>query len=281
MFLMPIKWTYLIPSKIKSSTPKIKRCSIKNLLIILFSLKSLVVFGFDNQKIWRQYQDGVSKAQNILELKQPRPLFNINSDNSFLEVACNPNWECSGGIKDWEKNGRFKPNVRIKMVSFIASKNAIYDNFTGLKPYPLNGYNMWVTAFPELKNFCKGIRDKSSLKLELDKFLGLPPDSDKGKVLTLWAKTSDLARPCFSLNVSTTSCPIKLSREVDEIERKWLEDTIKSSFHNQEKNYPFTRMGYAYYWGNSNNFMGASEYVIRGRATIYIEKVETIADYCK
>jgi hypothetical protein len=65
--------------------------------------------------------------------------------------------------------------------------------------------------------------------------------------------------------------------------RTWLENTFKNSYPPPEKGmaYPFTRMGFSYFWGNPNSMQGASEYLVKANSEIFVEKVESIEEYCK
>jgi hypothetical protein len=256
---------------------------IKNLVFILLIIHSGLVFCQPTPELWQEYYKGVSNAFEFQKLKQERSLFNIDSSNSLLEIACRPEWKCVPG-GHWEEKGKFKPYVRVKMVTLISSTANMYSEYMGSeRKYPLRGRIIWVTAFPELKNYCKKISDKKLLKLSLEKFLGLPADTTKEKVVSLWVKPDDLMRPCFSPDITTTSCPLSPPADVSPDHLKWLNGTIEGSFSSpgQGNSYPFTRLGFSYFWGNPQTKMGASEYVVKPTAKIFIDKVETIEEYCR
>ena len=44
--------------------------------------------------------------------------------------------------------------------------------------------------------------------------------------------------------------------------------------------YPWTRLGYAYDWGNPQSEVGLSEFVIKKGALVQIHAVTFIDDYC-
>jgi hypothetical protein len=256
---------------------------IKKLIFILLLVQTSLGFCQLNPEQASEYYKGVSHAFEFSKLKQDRPLFNIDSSNSRLEVECRQEWKCIPGGQ-WEEKGKFKPQVRIKMVTLGSSVVNIYNEYMGnQRKYPLKGRVIWVTAFPEIKNYCKGIKDKNLLKLSLEKFLGLPSDSTKEKVVTLWVKPDDLFRPCYSPDIHSTSCPSSFPPETSPQHINWINETIKKSYPPPEEGipYPFTRMGFSYFWGNQQSVMGASEYVVKPDAKIYIEKVETIEEYCR
>ena len=45
--------------------------------------------------------------------------------------------------------------------------------------------------------------------------------------------------------------------------------------------FPWTRLGYTYDWGESENHIGLSEFVVRKGADIEIDSVSTVNDYCQ
>lgn len=55
---------------------------------------------------------------------------------------------------------------------------------------------IWVTAVPELKNFCIGYQATgANLSLRLEQLLGLPPNNGYKYVIEIWVKPEDLFRP--------------------------------------------------------------------------------------
>lgn len=255
---------------------------LKKLIIFLILAKSSLVFCQSSAELSSEYYQGVSTAFEFSKLKQDRPLFNISSSNSLLDVECRPEWKCDLN-GPWEEKGKFKPNVRVKMVTLASSASTIYSEYMGnQRKYPLKGRIIWVTAFPELKNFCKNIKDKNLLKLSLEKYLGLPSDTTKEKVITLWVKPDDLFRPCYSPDISTPACPSTFPPGISPNHIAWINEIVSKSYPppDQGMPYPFTRMGYTYFWGNHQSHMGASEYIVKPDAKIFVDKVETIEEYC-
>lgn len=256
----------------------------KKLIIIYFFIYPILVLGFIVKgSIPGEYLRGVDRAQNLARLKQDRPLFNIDSSNSLVEVACRPEWNCKPG-GSWEEKGKFKENVRVKVVTLVSEVTNMYNEYMGNeRKYALGGRLIWVTPSPELKNFCRNIVDRSQLKLELEKYLGLPPDSTKERVVTLWVEPDDIFRPCYSPDITSTSCPTSYPPNVPLEHKNWLDKTFRMSYPppGQSMAYPFTRMGFAYFWGNPKTIQGASEYLVKANSEMFVEKVETIEEYCR
>ncbi len=247
-------------------------------ILILFQIG--ILFAQEDY-IWSQYNQGVEKAKTTYKLNYSRPLFNIDSNNLKIEVECKMIWGCNGDVREWEKEGLFKNGVRIKVVTLVNLKNQEYKPYVKFsKPYKNERYPIWVTVSPELYEFCRTVKDKTLLPLELSKFLGLPPSALKSDIITMWVDPMDLFRPCLDPNVSTTKCPIVPGPKTSPIHLTWLNDTLKKSYEGSNIKYPFTSMGFSFYWGNKD-IQGASEYLIRAGATIWVEKFNSIFDYCK
>ncbi len=253
------------------------------IIIAFFLIGSPLAYSLQEGSPQSQYLRGVASSEKNESLKQDRPLFNINSSNSLIEVSCRPEWKCVPDKAPWEEKSKFKPNVRIKMVTLASSANKMYEGYSGSnRKYPLQGRIIWVTAFPELKNFCKNINDKRQIKTSLEKYLGLPPDTTKEVIITLWVKPDDLFRPCYSPDITTTSCPTKFPPGISREHINWLTETFIKSYPKEANSmaYPFTKMGYSFFWGNPKSMQGASEYVVKPNAKVFVDKVESIEAYC-
>ncbi|MBF0495604.1 MAG: hypothetical protein HQK58_03355 [Deltaproteobacteria bacterium] len=160
--------------------------------------------------------------------------------------------------------------------------------------------SLWVTVTPELKNFFIGKECPPSPKRVIQA-LGLHPANPYEVVVFMWANPTDLFRPSADPEItdhqaepaikiapdnwtfpidssiftkmdntilvkeaqwSTTSVPYK----------KWYINRAQTCYVNgsviDENNpatwgYPWTRLGYTYDWGNAENHVGLSEFVIR------------------
>jgi len=144
---------------------------------------------------------------------------------------------------------------------------------------------VWVTAAPELQNFCKNCcRDNESLTLRLEQLQGLPPDNGKTRVVEMWVSTSDLFRPSADPEISDREAGIDFPIPSDYItvNQSYVEwfNTLKNASYG-ENGYPWTRLGYTYDWGNPQSEVGLSEFVVRQGATVGIYSVSSTEAYCK
>ena len=144
---------------------------------------------------------------------------------------------------------------------------------------------VWVTAAPELQNFCKSCcRDNASLTLRLEQLLGVPPNSSKTRMVEMWVSPSDLFRPSPDPEISDREAEIDfpVSGDYITVNQSYVEwfNTLKNASYG-ENGYPWTRLGYTYDWGNTQSEVGLSEFVGRQGATVGIKSVSTTADYCE
>jgi hypothetical protein len=154
-----------------------------------------------------------------------------------------------------------------------------YDKEVG-KTIPVTR-EIWVTAAPEVKNFCRGI---ANVDLRLKQALGLPPDANKTKFVELWVNPIDMFRPTPDPEVTDTVAELEFrapnrNYTLSPAYIKWFNSLKESSYG--EKGYPWTRLGYTYDWGKPDNPIGFSEFVITKGAKIEVKAVTSTNDYCK
>ena len=148
----------------------------------------------------------------------------------------------------------------------------------------------WVTAAPELQNFCKKelkkVTNQSDRTLRLEQVLGLPPNNGKTRFVEFWVNPQDLFRPSADAETSDhtafgefTQLPKAVAEQVKPEYVKWFED-LRSKSYNATGGYPWTRMGYTYDWGNPKSEIGLSEFVINSGVEIEVKSVQTNDKYC-
>ena len=167
------------------------------------------------------------------------------------------------------------------------------------EPYQLGDMTsdrqLWVTAVPELKNFCVGYKatgaNGENLSRRLEQILGLPPNNGYDYVLEIWVKPENLFRPSPDPEISDREAELDFPQgafvTVNEEHKNWFNSQKENSYPEEPINdrgwvvaYPWTRLGYTYDWGNPRADMGLSEFVIKKGAEISIDSVSTTEDYC-
>lgn len=153
---------------------------------------------------------------------------------------------------------------------------------------------LWVTVVPELQNFCTGYdANEENLVLRLEQLLGLPPSHKLSKnIVEFWVAPQDMFRPTPDPEITDREAELEFRQSnnfltVSDEYKSWFNNRL-NEFNSQLKNmksdripYPWTRLGYTYDWGESNNHIGLSEFVVTKGADIEIDSVSTVNDYCQ
>ena len=246
------------------------------LIILLFLFASFSSYSQD--KDWYDYKHAADKSLNYKTLTRPPSLFSVNENNSRLSVICNSQWGCKGKVKNWKTN----PEVRVRMVSWVSEgtiEKFLKPFLRTNKPYNTGVKFLWVTAFPQVQNFCKEIKT-NDIRMRLRQFLGVAPDANKTHFVHVWVRPSDLFRPCYDENVSDTTCEYDINKSTSLAHKKWMQEKVKSAFPKTGLKVPWTRLGYTYDWGNPRSYVGASEYVIKANSDVFIEASIPTGIYC-
>ncbi len=154
--------------------------------------------------------------------------------------------------------------------------------------------SIWVTVVPELKNFFVG-KECPPTSARIRQVLGLNPAYSYEVLVELWVDSTDLFRPTPDPEI--TDHEAELSTKIKEnhwtfpselnafltidesalfLDGSWTDTrTFKQWFTEQAdipystegeiENWrnPWTRLGYTYDWGNKDNHVGLSEFLIR------------------
>lgn len=145
--------------------------------------------------------------------------------------------------------------------------------------------DIWVTAVPELTDFCRGNRVRgSAATLRMEQLLGLPPDTGKDRFVEMWVDPDDLFRPSpdpevtdHEAELTFPGSPSFITVSPDHV--AWFESQRATSYG--EGGYPWTRLGYTYDWADPRDEVGLSEFVVRTGATVEPASVTPTLAYCE
>jgi hypothetical protein len=162
-----------------------------------------------------------------------------------------------------------------------------YESWTeGETPLKLER-TVWVTAKPEVYNFCNvtagigshlDLSRKMMLDLRLTQYLGLKPDPaslDKSKdaFVEIWVKAEHIKRPCSDGRIDQNNCQMEPAKI----------QGVMQNLRVSQTEYPFTGLGYAYDWGKPSP-VGPSEFVIEASqenpVEVKVSLVKNTEDYC-
>jgi hypothetical protein len=198
------------------------------------------------------------------------------------------------------------PGVGVLMVAWTGTW---YDGSVG-KTYDLstaaggNPVNLWLTAYPDLKNHFRDRRYyPDSIDMRLRQLLGLRTADANTRVVEMWVDPVNLIRPSADPEISDSEAeldfPTGLSRfllfnatrmirsnEGGVTKRRtfveWYTDRT-STIYTGATPYPWTRLGYTYDWNNTHaaaGHVGLSEFFLVGNCSVRIRSTTATADYC-
>jgi hypothetical protein len=162
----------------------------------------------------------------------------------------------------------------------------VWTGFTGYTPGPfLQTRDVFVTAAPQLKEFCQSVTDDSARVARINQYLGLPPATEADnsrRVAEMWVKPADLFRPCPDGEIDDGTCGLMFPSTATADHKTWINNYYASSYGFwQTTRYPWTGLGYTYDWcSGGTSHVGASEYVIRKGSTVDVVGYTDRAAYC-
>jgi len=256
-------------SRAKMRNPAFISHLVACLLLSLLVLTLLVTSGcgktcLDTTGIEQKYLDAINDAKVAEPHEVFRELTAIVKDNDNLIWESEP---C---------------NSRVLVVTWTGKP--YYDDYVGRDYYLPANAEVWVTVVPELKDF---FNDAGSCitRLRMEQLLGLPPKSGKTKFVEIWVNPNDLFRPSPDPEITDREAELDFpisNRFVDVTEayKIWFNNLEEISYQGDYA-HPWTRLGYTYDWGNENNHVGLSEFVIAGNSTLGIASITETYDYLK
>ncbi len=229
-------------------------------LILYFSIPFSYYAQYDSI-----YEAAVSDAKNPTPGEIYNGLIPISPDNKELT------WKAIDGdyyvlVVSWKKEASWYSN----------GKNGFYN--TGKR-------NIWVTAVPQVKNFCSAYTDETTpLNMRLKQLIGLTPNGEQQYMVEFWVRPQDLFRPCPDNEITDKACDLCLSDDTDPWYRQWFNDLRAGQYAVVDSpyvGYPWTQLGYSYDWNPHNiTHVGMSEFVIKTNANIVVHKAYTTKEYC-
>ena len=208
--------------------------------------------GEDIEMLWPLYTNAVAHAM------KPRSPQDICRGLTAL-VTNNP-------TLDWRRH----PDSgiwQVKMVSLMTPWTASNYYQAGKSTLLPTNAVAWLTAYPELKNFCRCYRG-TNLLMRVKQLLGLHPLAANDTVVEYWVDPSFLIRP--SPDPEITDCEAQpdfsfaqnrfITLSDDYIK---LFERLHTTQYDPEWPYPWSRAGYTYDWAEGTNRpFGLSEFVI-------------------
>lgn len=139
-------------------------------------------------------------------------------------------------------------------------------------------YPIWVTIPGELNSVLLSETkqpDSLSLNTRLKELIGLRPDGEESIINLLWINKNDLLRPSYNPDPTTTYGAVEYPSILSPgWYQSWFESNVDYSYESPAHglNYPFTRLGYTYDWGENRSKYGLSEFITMPSSTMTLQE---------
>jgi hypothetical protein len=236
---------------------------------ILVCISAAVMVTACAVPITEQYQAAVKDAAIVEANEVTNQLWTISKNNPYLI---------------WNKD-------KTKLLVVTWKSLSAYDKFLKNNTQTSDNldYAVWVTAAPQVKNFCRQLKpyDDRDLNLRLKQYLGLAPDWQYDVFVEMWVSPESLFRPCVDPDIDDNECKADIPKDffttnwIDEIPNygQFYQQLYFKSFR-ASAGVPWTGLGYTYDWGNDQSRIGASEFILKPESDYDIKQVLSTHDYC-
>lgn len=168
------------------------------------------------------------------------------------------------------------------VLAVIALRQSDLPNWTGaasktIGPSTDPRQMAWVNLDPQLSLFLgeEPVMDSASVAVSVRQMLGLPPDKAYAYIATFWVSPKHLFRPTPDPDPTIHHSTADYPEGVDPAHRQWMEDYRATAYDGPSPR-AWTRLGYAYDWGQEYGHIGVNEFVVRPGSPIRIESLGSI-----
>ncbi len=240
-------------------------------LVLLAIVATLVAQEPERQiRLDDLYSKAVRDASVAQEGEIARDLVQVTPHNKQLV------WNENGSrilVVTWKSRDAFE--------RFFASSNRTSDD---------QRFVVWVTAAPQLQDFCRSWTEThpkaatDDLELRLKQYLGLFHEWEYDVFVELWVRPEALFRPCVDPETNDSECRLQCESPPPTVRNVPDYPTFYKNLYFQdfraEPGVPWTGLGYTYDWGNPLTEQGASEFILIPGAQFELKDAIPTADYC-
>lgn len=155
---------------------------------------------------------------------------------------------------------------------------------------------IWVTAAPQMKEFCQNYlkqnpnATEADLKLRIKQYLGLSPDWDYDVFVEMWVSPQDIFRPCVDPEITDQQCNVDFDKVTPQVKGITPDAAIQdySLFYRnlyyksiRQGLQPWTGLGYTYDWSDPSQPVGASEFILMPGTAYTIKGAVPTMEYCQ
>lgn len=201
--------------------------------------------------------------------KDRQPAEIVTTLTAITEANTNLTWKGPAGHK------------KVLVATWVGS-----DEFDSKIDHPIQTRELWVTVVPELQRFCRTHPGGRPSPLRIKQLLGLPPDYHVTKFVEVWVSPNDLFRPSPDPEITDSRAELNLEaarnrpNPPDQVHIQWFTKNRRELYPpSHPSGFPWTRLGYTYDWGNPQNHIGLSEFVVRKGASVEVNRVVPTDSY--
>ena len=212
--------------------------------------------------IEQQYQAAVQDAAIVKAKEATNQLWAINLTNPNLV------WNADKTkllVVTWKKRESYE--------KFIKNHQHTSDDIN---------YALWVTAAPQVQAFCQQYAQLSDaeLNLRLKQYLGLAPNWQYDVFVEMWVNPEALFRPCVDRETDDKQCQAEIPKDFTSTDYGQFYRQLYFKSFRASEGVPWTGLGYTYDWGNADNKVGASEFIVKPLSSYEVEEVQSTRAYC-
>lgn len=170
------------------------------------------------------------------------------------------------------------PNViwnREKNAVLLATFHKHSPNYKENRGFPEEEKEIWAVSAAELQKWLEKNKSKVSA-LRFAQVLGLPADCGFDTFTVFWIHPQNVIRPAY---ITDTAKQMKNGMEhmQNSPYKEWFEQNILFSYFWAQ--YPWTRLGYTYDWGNPEQEYGLTEFLIQNPQSAVIVRSFTLTEF--
>lgn len=238
--------------------------SFTKILGLCFSASLLVACA--ELPVQQRYRQAVWDAAQVESREKTQTLWAIHPDNPNLV------WNADKTkllVVTWKSQAAYQ--------QFMQNNTQTPDN---------PDYAVWVTAAPQVQQFCQqaSTDNKEALNLRLKQYLGLDPNWQYDVFVEMWVSPSSLFRPCVDPETNDKECEVSVPKQFPAVGHianygQFYQQLYFKSFR-ASAGVPWTGLGYTYDWGNPTSKIGASEFILMPKSAYEIKQAVPTQEYC-
>lgn len=142
----------------------------------------------------------------------------------------------------------------------------------------ISDWIIWSVSYLEFTTFVKNNAQTTDWSKRIHQVMGMPLSANETHLTTFYVNGDAMLRPAFNSDVTAQITTTRESLMAEDEEYKaWFNQNIISSYYSSQ-DYPWTRLGYTYDWGDNGQVYGLSEFITSKGCPITVHETKTIEE---